>query len=55
MTDMGLNNALDLAKYPAGLARKEFNVEVERTIRELNGEVCKHWGTTRAVEACSSL
>jgi DNA polymerase V len=48
MTEMGLNSALDLAKYPAGLARKEFNVEVERTIRELNGLPCKNWDTARA-------
>jgi len=48
MTKMGLKNALDLAKYPAGLARKEFNVEVERTVRELNGQVCKNWGVVKA-------
>jgi len=48
MTVMGLNHALDLAEYPAGLARKEFNVEVERIIRELNGLPCKNWDTARA-------
>jgi DNA polymerase V len=48
MSVMGLNNALDLAQYPAGLARKEFNVEVERTVRELNGQSCKNWDVARA-------
>jgi len=48
MTVMGLNNALDLAKYPAGLARKEFNIEVERTARELNGQPCKNWDVAKA-------
>ncbi|MDN3683245.1 DNA polymerase V subunit UmuC [Vibrio tapetis subsp. quintayensis] len=30
------------------LARKEFNVEIERTIRELNGQPCKAWDQSRA-------
>lgn len=48
MSVMGLNNALDLAQYPARLARKEFNIEVERTVRELNGQPCKNWDVARA-------
>lgn len=45
---MGINTALELADYPPALARKEFNVEVERTIRELNGQSCKAWDQSRA-------
>ncbi|HFQ5220393.1 TPA: Y-family DNA polymerase [Vibrio vulnificus] len=45
---MGINTALELAHYPPALARKEFNVEVERTIRELNGQSCKAWDQSRA-------
>jgi DNA polymerase V len=45
---MGIDNALQLAKYPPALARKEFNVEVERTVRELNGQQCKKWDVARA-------
>ncbi|HAS6194647.1 TPA: DUF4113 domain-containing protein [Vibrio vulnificus] len=45
---MGINTALDLAKKPAPLMRKNFNVEVERTIRELNGQRCKDWDVARA-------
>ncbi|MFL7011979.1 Y-family DNA polymerase [Enterovibrio norvegicus] len=44
----GVNTAWQLSKMPTGLARKEFNVEMERTIRELNGEVCKGWDVARA-------
>ncbi|AUL98720.1 Y-family DNA polymerase [Vibrio vulnificus] len=45
---MGINTALDLAKKPAPLMRKNFNVEVERIIRELNGQRCKDWDVARA-------
>ncbi|EDM67915.1 Nucleotidyltransferase/DNA polymerase involved in DNA repair [Moritella sp. PE36] len=45
---MGIETALDLAKLPVGIARKDFNVEVERTVRELNGQPCKSWDTARA-------
>ncbi|OEE90815.1 Y-family DNA polymerase [Vibrio crassostreae] len=45
---MGINTAQELADYPPALARKEFNVEVERTIRELNGQSCKAWDQSRA-------
>ncbi|SGZ01284.1 Nucleotidyltransferase/DNA polymerase involved in DNA repair [Moritella viscosa] len=31
-----------------GLAPKEFNIEVERTMRECNGLPCKSWDTARA-------
>ncbi|MDV5169109.1 Y-family DNA polymerase [Photobacterium rosenbergii] len=45
---MGINTALQLAQLKPGLARKSFNVEVERTVRELNGEPCKGWDEVRA-------
>lgn len=35
-----INTALDLAKLSPHEARKKFNVIVERTVRELNGESC---------------
>lgn len=43
-----IHTALDLANWPVGLARKEFNIEVERTVRELNGEQCMSWEEVRA-------
>ncbi|MGR5061940.1 Y-family DNA polymerase [Photobacterium sp. DNB22_13_2] len=45
---MGINTALQLAGMKPGLARKSFSVEVERTVRELNGEACKGWDQARA-------
>lgn len=45
---MGIDTALKLANYPPALIRREFNVEVERTVRELNGQKCKGWDTVRA-------
>ncbi|MGR2770442.1 Y-family DNA polymerase [Photobacterium ganghwense] len=45
---MGIETALQLAKMPPGLARKSFNVEIERTVRELNGQACKVWDEARA-------
>lgn len=45
---MEINTAYDLAKMPAGLARKQFNIEIERTVRELNGQACKQWDEARA-------
>lgn len=45
---LGIHSAYDLARYPPALARKEFNVEVERTVRELNGQASKGWDVARA-------
>lgn len=45
---MNIHSALDLAKYPVGLARRNFNIEVERTIRELNNEQCIHWDDVKS-------
>ena len=45
---MNINTAFDLANMPNGLARKQFSIEIERTVRELNGQVCKVWDEARA-------
>ncbi len=45
---MGIETAYQLANRPAALMRKSFNVEVERTVRELNGQKCKGWDSARA-------
>ncbi|MBR9727269.1 Y-family DNA polymerase [Shewanella intestini] len=45
---IGIVDALQLANMPARLAKKQFSVEVERIVRELNGEVCKVWDEVRA-------
>ncbi|MBD8234891.1 translesion error-prone DNA polymerase V subunit UmuC, partial [Pantoea agglomerans] len=37
---MGINNVLELASCNTSLIRKNFNVVLERTVRELNGEPC---------------
>lgn len=44
----GINNSLQLSKYPLGLAKREFNVEVQRTISELNKQSCIRWDSARA-------
>lgn len=40
---MGITTAWQLAHMPPKIAAKRFSVEVERTIRELNGIQCNHW------------
>ncbi|QYJ80463.1 Y-family DNA polymerase [Shewanella acanthi] len=45
---MEIRSAYQLAQMPPGLARKQFNVEIERTVRELNGVACKQWDQTKA-------
>lgn len=42
-----IHTALDLANWAPGLARQHFNIEVERTVRELNGEQCISWDEVR--------
>ena len=37
---MGVNTVLDLANANTSMIRKNFNVVLERTVRELNGESC---------------
>ncbi|WP_119977929.1 Y-family DNA polymerase [Shewanella algidipiscicola] len=45
---MQITTAYELATMPPGAARKQFGIEVERTVRELNGQVCKVWDEARA-------
>lgn len=39
----GITTALDLARLPPKLARKQYSVVLERTIMELNGIACIPW------------
>lgn len=45
---LGIKTAYDLSCFNPNEAQRQFNVEVERTVRELNGQVCKHWDAIRA-------
>ncbi|MCE9685816.1 Y-family DNA polymerase [Shewanella sp. AS16] len=45
---LNIHTAFQLASMPPGLARKQFSIEIERTVRELNGQVCKVWDEARA-------
>lgn len=45
---MGIETAYDLSRFEPSKARRYFNVEMERTVRELNGEICKIWDDVRA-------
>jgi DNA polymerase V len=45
---MGIYSALELAQYPPAQIRKAFSVELERTVRELNGTVCFSWNDVKA-------
>lgn len=40
---MGIHNGLDLAQASMTKMRKIFGVDMERTLRELNGQACKGW------------
>lgn len=40
LEQMGINTALQLAECNINMIRKNFNVVLERTVRELNGESC---------------
>lgn len=45
---LGIDTVQKLAGMPINRLTNEFNVEIERTIRELNGITCKMWDATRA-------
>ena len=45
---MGIKSAYDLACFDPMKAQQFFNVELERTVRELNGQACKQWDAIRA-------
>jgi DNA polymerase V len=40
LQDLGIHTALDLKRAAPGRIRKAFSVTLERTVRELNGELC---------------
>jgi DNA polymerase V len=44
---MGIHTAWDLAQCCPKALRKQFSVEIERTVRELRGEPCMHWDAVR--------
>lgn len=47
---MGIDTAWQLANSSPKAMRKQFSVEIERTVRELNGETCLAWDDTRAAK-----
>jgi DNA polymerase V len=47
---LGIETAWDLANQPTKRMRREFNVNVERTVRELNGKPCLVWDQQRATK-----
>ncbi|AZG73375.1 Y-family DNA polymerase [Shewanella livingstonensis] len=47
LESINIRSAYDLACMPPSLARKQFSIEIERTVRELNGQVCKQWDEAR--------
>ncbi|CAM3666890.1 DNA polymerase IV [Vibrio aerogenes CECT 7868] len=48
LAGMGIRSALELAQQPPGVIKAHFNVVIERTVRELNGQSCISWETARA-------
>ena len=48
LLDQGVNSVSKLVRLNPHEIRQNFNVEVVRTIRELNGEVCKGWDEARS-------
>ena len=48
LESIGIKTAYQLAKMPPKLARRNFSIEIERTVRELNGQACKAWDNVRA-------
>lgn len=53
---LGINNALQLAETNPQFVRKNFNVVLERTVRELNGEQClelEEFAPTKQQIVCS--
>ncbi|WP_445772907.1 Y-family DNA polymerase [Shewanella sp.] len=45
---MNVRTAFELAQVPPGIARKQFSIEIERTVRELDGQECKQWDEAKA-------
>ncbi|TDS84803.1 DNA polymerase V [Rahnella sp. BIGb0236] len=56
LNDMGIKTALQLADTPTPLIRKNFNIVLERTVRELRGEPClelEEFAPTKQQIVCS--
>ncbi|MFT5674334.1 MAG: DNA polymerase V [Paraglaciecola sp.] len=47
LSEMNINSAYALSCMKTGIAKKQFSIELERTVRELNGEICKGWDEAR--------
>jgi DNA polymerase V len=45
---MSIDNAWKLSQQPAKLMRQQFSVNIERTVRELQGESCLTWDEVRS-------
>lgn len=45
---MGVDTALQLSRLDPHKARRDFSIEMERIVRELNGQRCKNWDDVRA-------
>lgn len=45
---LNIRSGLELANCPPAIIRKDFNIEIERTVRELNNEKCIHWDEIRS-------
>lgn len=45
---MKVQTAWDLSRLDPAMAQRQFSIEMERTVRELNGQVCKQWDGVRA-------
>ena len=48
LSDLGITSIAKLTRLKPHEIRQHFNIELVRTIKELNGEVCKGWDETRA-------
>ncbi|WP_354625670.1 Y-family DNA polymerase [Psychromonas sp. MME2] len=48
LCDMGVNSVTKLLQLKRHIIEQNFNIELLRTIQELNGEKCKGWDETRA-------
>ena len=56
LNDLGIKTALQLADTPTPLIRKHFNIVLERTVRELRGELClelEEFAPTKQQIVCS--
>lgn len=50
LKQQGVHSALQLAKQSPKGMRRDYSVEMERTILELNGQVCKRWDNDKPMQ-----